>query len=178
MALVPLHPTKNIALTGFMAVGKSAVGRQLARSLKRRFVDLDRVVEKSAGLKVKQIFKQQGESAFRSLEHAALERVLTQERQVIATGGGVVLNDDNLKLLSEKAFVICLTASADALTNRVGNGSKRPLLAGTNRKERIEALLKEREARYQLAHSSVDTSDLTVDQVVGKILDLLNREAK
>ena len=127
-----------------MAVGKSAVGRQLARRLKRRFVDFDRAIEKTAGLKVKQIFKQQGENAFRSLEQATLAEVLNQERQVIATGGGIVLNDENLKLLTEKAFVICLTASTDVLMQRVGSGAKRPLLAGTNRKERIEALLEQR----------------------------------
>jgi shikimate kinase len=176
-SLVSLHPEKNIALTGFMAVGKSAVGRQLARALKRRFVDLDRVVEKSAGSKVEQIFKQHGESAFRALEQAALVKVLSQERQVIATGGGAVLNDENLKLLRENALVICLTASADTVMKRAGNGSKRPLLAGPDRRQRIEALLKDREERYKAAHWSVDTSNLTVDQVVEKILELLNREA-
>ncbi|HEY7166761.1 MAG TPA: shikimate kinase [Candidatus Binatia bacterium] len=169
-----LHPAKNIALTGFMGVGKSAVGRQLARRLKRRFVDLDRAIEKSAGLKVKQLFKQRGESAFRNLEQTVLAEILNEGRQVIATGGGAILNDQNLKLLKENAFVICLTASPDVIMKRVGNGAKRPLLAGTNRQERIEGLLKEREARYSLAHASIDTSDLTVDQVVEKIVQFLN----
>src|ERR1051325_10192237 len=161
-----------------MGAGKSAVGRQLARRLKRRFIDLDRVIEKSAGLKVKQIFKQQGESAFRKLEQAALASVLSEARQVIATGGGVVLNDDNLNLLKQRAFVICLTASPDVLLKRVGSGAKRPLLAGADRRERIEGLLKQREERYKLGHSAIDTSDLTVDQVVERILELLNRESK
>jgi shikimate kinase len=167
---------QNIALTGFMAVGKSAIGRHLARRLKRRFVDLDRVIEKTAGLKVRQIFNQTGEPGFRKLEKEALALVLGEERQVIATGGGVVMDDENLRLLLEKTLLICLTASTEVLLKRAGNGAKRPLLKGTSRKERIQELLQQREKKYALAHSSIDTTELTVDQVVDKIIELLNRE--
>lgn len=159
-----------------MAVGKSAVGRHLARRLKRRFVDLDRVIEKAAGLKVKQIFNQAGEPSFRKLEKEALVQVLGEERQVIATGGGVVMDEENLHLLLEKTLLICLTASTDVLLKRAGNGAKRPLLKGTSRKERIEQLLLQRKKKYALAHSSIDTTDLTVDQVVDKIIESLNTE--
>ncbi len=150
---------QNIALTGFMAVGKSAVGRHLARRLKRRFVDLDRVIEKAAGLKVRQIFSQTGEPGFRKLEKEALAQILGQERQVIATGGGVVMDEENLRLLREKTLLICLTASTKVLLKRTGNGVKRPLLKGTSRKERIEELLRQREKKYAQAHALIDTSD-------------------
>ena len=159
-----------------MAVGKSAVGRLLARRLKRRFVDLDRVIELSAGLKVKRIFREKGEAYFRKLEKEALAQILDGERQIIATGGGVIMDQENLSLLREKALLICLTASTDTLLKRVGKGSKRPLLKGPDRRERIEKLLKEREEKYALAHSSIDTSELTVDQVVDKIIALLPQE--
>jgi shikimate kinase len=174
---LPQNPKQNIALTGFMAVGKSAVGRHLARRLKRRFVDLDRVIEKSAGSKVRQIFSEKGELYFRKLEKEALAQVLGQEGQVIATGGGVIMDEENLNLLREKAFLICLTASTDVLLKRAGNGAKRPLLKAPNRKERIEELLKARKEKYSLAHSSIDTTDLTVDQVVDKIIELLHTES-
>ena len=82
---------RNIALTGFMAVGKSAVGRTLARKLGRRFVDLDRMIEKSEGMRVQDIFSRKGESYYRQAERQALAEVLGQEEQVIATGGGVVI---------------------------------------------------------------------------------------
>ena len=167
---------QNIALTGFMAVGKSAVGRALARRLKRRFVDLDRVIEKSAGLKVKQIFKQQGEPGFRKLEKEALARALDEEGQVVATGGGVIMDEENLQLLRQKTLFICLTASPEVLLQRAGNGAKRPLLKGAHRKERIEELLQQREKKYALSHSSVDTTNLTVEQVVDKIIELLEVE--
>jgi shikimate kinase len=168
---------QNIALTGFMAVGKSAVGRTLARRLKRRFVDLDRAIEKVTGLPVRQIFDQLGEPGFRKLEKETLARVLAEEGQVIATGGGVVMDEENLQLLREKTLLICLTASTDVLLKRAGNGAKRPLLKGTNRRRRIEELLQQREKKYALAHSSVDTTDLTVDQVVDKIIELLKVES-
>ena len=174
---MPQNSIQNIALTGFMAVGKSAVGRTLARRLKRRFVDLDRLIEKSAGLKVRQIFSQKGEPYFRQLEKETLAQVLAQEGQIIATGGGVVMDEENLNLLRQKTHLVCLTAATAVLLERAGNGAKRPLLKGTSRRERIEELLQQREKKYAMAHVSVDTSDLTVDQVVDKIIALLNTKS-
>jgi shikimate kinase len=161
-----------------MAVGKSAVGRTLARRLKRRFVDLDREIEKTAGLKVRQIFNQQGEPGFRKLEKEALAHVLTGENQVIATGGGVIMDEENLQLLLQKSLLVCLSASTEELIKRAGNGTKRPLLQGSNRKERVEELLRQRQGKYALAHATVDTTNLTIDQVASKIIDWLNMETK
>ncbi len=155
-----------------MAVGKSAVGRALARRLKRRFVDLDRVIEKFEGMKVKDIFRREGEAYFRRLEKQKLAQVLEQENQVIATGGGVVLDEDNIRLLREKSLLICLTAPAEVLLKRAGTGARRPLLKGGDRRERIEELLKQRERNYAQAHAAIDTSDLTVGEIVEKIVGL------
>jgi shikimate kinase len=167
-------PVQNIALIGFMAVGKSAIGRSLARKLHRRFVDLDRLIEKAEGSKVREIFAQKGEPYFRQREKQVLAEVLCRDGQVIATGGGVVMDDENLKLLRAKSRLIGLTASVDALLGRAGNGSKRPLLKGDNRKERVEELLRQREGRYAQAHVTIDTSDLTIEQVVEKVLRALD----
>jgi shikimate kinase len=170
---VPKTPIENIALIGFMAVGKSAIGRTLAKKLRRRFVDLDAVIEKSEGMKVRDIFTKKGESYFRQLEKRVLEEVLSRDGQVIATGGGAVMDDDNLRLLRERALLVGLTASVDVLLARAGNGAKRPLLAGIDRRERIETLLRERESRYAQARALIDTSDLSVDQAAEKIVQLL-----
>jgi shikimate kinase len=164
--------TQNIALIGFMAVGKSAVGRNLAKRLRRRFVDLDRVIEKTAGMKISEIFAQKGEPYFRQLEKKTLAKILQGEEQVIATGGGVIIDDDNLMLLRDRALVIGLTASVDVLLTRAGS-SKRPLLKEVNRKERVEELLMQRGSRYAQAHITIDTSELTVDQVVEKIIQFI-----
>ena len=159
-----------------MAVGKSAIGRNLAKRLRRRFVDLDTLIEKTEGMKVREIFAQKGEDHFRQLEKRVLDDVLRGEGQVIATGGGVVMDDENLNLLREKALLVGLTAPIDILLTRAGNGVKRPLLKGANRRERIETLLREREPRYAQAHVIIDTSDLVINQVVGKIVEALGLE--
>jgi len=165
-------PTQNITLIGFMAVGKSAVGRNLAKRLGRRFVDLDRLIEKSAGMKVREIFEQKGEAHFRQLEKQTLALVLAKEGQVIATGGGVVLDDDNLALLREQTLLIGDSASTETILQRVGDSATRPLLKGADRRERIEELLKTRQARYAQAHVTIDTGDLTLTQVVDKIIEI------
>jgi len=164
---------KNIALIGFMAVGKSAIGRTLAKKLRRRFVDLDRVIERAEGSKVREIFEHKGEAYFRQLEKQALAEVLEKNNQIIATGGGVILDDQNLQILREKALLIGLSAEMDVLLARAGDATKRPLLQGSNRREKIEILLRQRAARYAQAHVTIDTSNLTVDQVVKKIMGML-----
>jgi shikimate kinase len=166
-------PTQNIALIGFMAVGKSAVGRNLAKRLRRRFIDLDRLVEKSEGMKVRDIFEQKGEGYFRQREKQTLAQVLMEEGQVVATGGGVVLDDDNLALLREKTLLVCLSASTDEILRRVGNGTTRPLLKGANRRERIEELFQARQARYAQAAVTIVTDELTLSQVVDKIMAIV-----
>ncbi len=164
---------KNIALTGFMAVGKSAVGQRLARRLKRPFVDLDHAVEDREGMKVHEIFERKGEAYFRRIEKQTLRKILNQDGQVIATGGGVVADEQNLKLLKKRTLLICLTAPATTLLQRSGGGENRPLLKSIDRRKRIEELLGQREKSYGQAHFSVDTETLTVDQVVEKILNIV-----
>ncbi len=159
-----------------MAVGKSAVGRNLARRLHRRFVDLDRLIEKAEGRKVREIFAHQGEPYFRALEKQMLEQVLSVTGQVIATGGGVLLDDENLHLLRQKALLIGLTASTDELLSRVRKNSKRPLLKGADVRGRIDELLQQRQSRYAQADLMIDTSGLTIDQVVGKIVYTLESQ--
>ena len=159
-----------------MATGKSAVGRNLARKLHRRFVDLDALIEKAEGRKVREIFAEKGESYFRRLEKQTLEQILSQQGQIIATGGGIILDEDNLTLLRQKSLLIGLTASTDVLVGRVGRNSKRPLLKGTDVRARIEELLQQRQSRYAQADISIDTSGLTINQVVEKILDIIRSE--
>jgi len=159
-----------------MAVGKSAIGRNLAKRLRRRFIDLDRLIEKSEDMKVREIFEQKGEAYFRQVEKQTLAAVLQEDGQIIATGGGVVLDDDNLALLREKTLLISLSASTDTILNRVGNGTTRPLLKGTDRRERIEELFKSRAARYAQAHVTIATDALTLAQVVDKIVDIVNSQ--
>ncbi|MGE5301707.1 MAG: shikimate kinase, partial [Alphaproteobacteria bacterium] len=96
--------------------------------------------------------------------------------QIIATGGGVVLDQENVRLLRDRALLICLGASTDVLLERASHGGKRPLLKGSNRKERIEEILQQRADHYAEADAYVETSDLTIDEVAEKIMSLLKPE--
>src|SRR5262249_12198585 len=150
------------------------VGRTLARKLGRRFVDLDKIIEKGEGMTINDIFSRKGESYFRRAEKQALAEILFQGEQVIATGGGVVISEGNLRVLREKSFLVCLTAAPEVLLRRAEKSRRRPLLEGGDRAQRIRQLLAQREKNYAQAHVAVDTSDLTVEQVVEKIIERFN----
>jgi shikimate kinase len=171
--LAAAESVRNIALTGFMAVGKSAVGRTLARKLGRQFVDLDKMIEKREGMRVKNIFRRKGETYFRQAEKAALAEVLVHEGQIIATGGGVVIDEENLRLLRQKSFIVCLTAAPEIILRRARRSRQRPLLERGDPARRIGELLAQREKNYGQAHAVVDTSQLTVEQVADKIIERL-----
>jgi len=164
---------KNIALTGFMGTGKSVVGRLLARELFMTFVDLDEVIEKEAGLSVKEIFRTLGEEPFRSLEKEAVKRIVSGEMGgciVLATGGGVVVDPINRALLREWGSIVCLTASVKTILQRTERGGKkRPLLAGEDREADVRRLLKERESVYRDCDMTIDTTRDSVADVVRKI---------
>ena len=166
-------PQKNIVLTGFMAVGKSAVGRKLALSLKRSFVDLDQAIEDREGAKVKEIFDRKGEAYFRRAEKETMKEVLSRDGQVVATGGGTVMDSENLRLLKQRSVLISLTAPPETLLRRSGSGNQRPLLRADDRLVRIEEHLAQRERLYRQAHISIDTEHLSVDEVAKRIMEVL-----
>jgi len=161
---------KNIVLTGFMAVGKSAVGQKLAQSLNRPFVDLDQTIEDREGVKVKEIFARKGEAYFRKLEKETMKEVLSRDGQVVATGGGAVMDTENLRLLKQRSVLISLTATPETLLRRSGSGNKRPLLKEGDRLGRIGELLTQRKRVYRQAHFTIDTDQLSVDEVVERII--------
>lgn len=166
-----------VILTGFMATGKTEVGRRLARSLARPFVDLDGLVEAASGKSVADIFASEGESRFRELERAAVEKACLMSDAVVATGGGTLLDADNRRRLSAAGPIVCLVASPEEVLRRVGDPRTRPLLAngsaGEDRLARIRQLLAERAPVYALATHAVDTSGLSVDEVVERVRTLV-----
>jgi shikimate kinase len=166
----------HVILTGFMATGKSEVGRRLARRLGRPFVDTDGLVEAAAGRSVAEIFAADGEARFRALEREAVEQACGVPDAVVATGGGTLLDAENRRRLAAVGPIICLSASPDDILRRVVDPSSRPLLAangGGDRRERVRALLAERAPVYALATHAVDTSGLSVDQVVERVQALV-----
>jgi shikimate kinase len=165
----------NVALIGFMGVGKTTVGEALASRLKKRFVRTDDLVVKLARKPIPQIFREEGESRFRELEMEAVRQVSEKDDFVIDCGGGVVLNRVNIERLRKKAKIVLLTASIETILGRVKNeGSERPLLSVPNQLERIKELLAARESFYkESADFEIDTSDLDKNEIVDKISSML-----
>ncbi|MGI6588984.1 MAG: shikimate kinase [Peptococcia bacterium] len=163
----------NIILIGFMGTGKTAVGKRLATILKKDFYDTDHEIENVTGMSISQLFSKHGEVRFRSEENLALQRLLQRENCIIATGGGIVLNQDNIDFLAEKGVIICLLARPEIIYERVKRRNNRPLLKKDNLYETIIKLMKEREKLYKCADFYIDTSDLEFSEIIDKIIAFL-----
>ncbi|HBA83344.1 MAG TPA: shikimate kinase [Verrucomicrobia bacterium] len=172
-----MNSQANIVLTGFMGTGKSTVGRCLAAKLQRDFLDMDALIEQRAGRKISDIFAQDGEPVFRRLERALVQELSAQTNRVIATGGGVVLNPENIADFSRNGLIVCLTAPPDVILRRVAQETHRPLLEQGEKNERIVRLLESRRALYEAIPHRVDTSTLSPEEVAERILELFREKA-
>ena len=163
---------RNIALTGFMGTGKSAVARTLGRLTGYKVVDVDTEVELEAGRSIQDIFDSDGERTFRDMESAAIERISQGRGQVISTGGGAVLRVGNMEALrSGGGVVVNLRATAEAVYERTRHSGHRPLLQTDDPLARIRELMSEREEYYENADIVIDTGELSVMQVAEEILE-------
>ena len=163
----------NIYLVGFMGTGKSSVGCQLAKERGWNFIDLDELIELKEQRRIVDIFAKDGEAYFRKIEKNILKQVSTQKKFVVACGGGVVLDKDNIKLMKKTGRMICLYASPEQILKRVSLNNDRPLLNVDKPQKRIELLLKMRAPYYMQADKIIDTSNFSVKQVVKKISKIL-----
>ena len=166
---------KNIVLIGFMGTGKTTVGKELAKRLNFTFIDTDERIERKIGLTVNDIFKEYGEKYFRRLEHDLIGNVSLFNRCIIATGGGVVLNAENIKLLKQRGVIVCLEADYKYLLKRLKAAGGRPLLAGGNVDERVPRLLKEREQYYKCADIYINIENKTVNEIADEIIKNIER---
>ncbi|MFH0855936.1 MAG: shikimate kinase [Candidatus Omnitrophota bacterium] len=163
---------KNIYLVGFMGTGKSASGRELARKKKWNFVDLDELIELKEKKAITDIFAKKGEPYFRRIEGNALKEIAGKKGFVVACGGGIVINPENIKVMRSSGVIVCLKASPRAILKRVSGAACRPLLNVDNPERKIRELLKLRSPYYAKADKTIDTSRLTVKQVADKISGL------
>jgi len=161
---------KNIYLVGFMGTGKTAIGRQLAKRLNYDFRDLDLMIENKEKRPIVRIFAEDGEAYFRKIEKEVLKDVAGLGGMVVACGGGIVLDEDNIALMKETGDIICLKANVKTILKRTRGFKHRPLLNVRDPGEKIRELLKFREPFYKQADYSIDTSELSINDVVEKIL--------
>jgi shikimate kinase len=165
-------PPDNVILVGFMGVGKSTGGRLLARRLGRCFVETDDMIVARDGRPIPEIFRQDGEEAFRRLEGEAVAALGLKSGEVIATGGGLPCREGRMDALRALGTVVWLRGTLPELVARAGRTGGRPMLAGRTREE-LEALYRAREPYYAQAHLTVDTTGLGLDQVVARVLAAL-----
>lgn len=163
----------NIALYGFMAVGKSTVGRITAESLGFEFVDMDDEIEQVTGRKIHEIFRDSGEATFRSIEKSTVERLASRDRFVIACGGGAVLNDSNVMNLRRNSILVLLTADPKEILRRVEEDDTRPLLNVPDREQQVKALMGSRRPAYEkIADVVIDTSGRSPRQVADMVVSV------
>jgi shikimate kinase len=165
---------KNIVLIGFMGCGKSTVGRELHQRLGYRLMDIDQIIEETMGKKITEIFREEGEYAFRDFETMQLQEISKQAgaRHIISTGGGIIIRPENRALLRRLGYVVWLRASEDVIFDRTSRNRDRPLLNSPDVREKISALLAEREPWYrETAHLCVDTAGLESHELATGILE-------
>ncbi|MFC1909744.1 shikimate kinase [Chloroflexota bacterium] len=169
----------NIALIGFMATGKTAVGKALSKRLNKQFIELDREIEVKTRKSIPEIFRNEGEIRFRELEIEVIKEIAGKNNIVIACGGGVILNWINIVRLQKESEIVCLTASPETILKRaLADGGTRPLLNVPDREAEMKKLLSFRQPFYErAAEITIDTSGLNIDGVVAKIIEKLENES-
>lgn len=167
---------RNVVLIGFMGTGKTSTGKLLANRLGYFFIDTDNKIEIDNKISINDMFAQYGEKYFRDKETETICKVAEYHNAVISTGGGVVLNEDNMIALRKKGIVITLTASVNVILERTGRRKNtRPLLEEEDRRQIIVDLLETRQALYQRADLILDTSELSPLQVTDEIIKFIRK---
>jgi shikimate kinase len=162
----------NLILVGFSCSGKTTLGRNVARRLRLTFVDTDRFVEELAGRTIPEIFREDGEAAFRALESEAIDRIMAEQNQVVSTGGGAFVNLDNRAKLRTGNLVIHLQVRPETVVDRLRNsksGRPRPLLDSPDPLERVVELMAERKEAYSAAHVTIGVDDRSRYELVGEL---------
>ncbi|MFT3828519.1 MAG: shikimate kinase [Opitutaceae bacterium] len=168
----------NLYLVGFMGTGKTTVGRGVAARLGFEFLDSDHEIERLHGRTVTEIFAQEGESAFRRYEREFIELGHPAASQVVACGGGLIVQDGMLELVRTKGVIVCLHASVETILRRTSQNRARPLLDVEDPAERIRTLFAQREPIYRRAGTMILTEGRPVSEIVNHVLRVYHREAR
>ena len=162
---------KNLILLGMMGVGKTTIGRLLAKKLNLDFYDIDQIIEKENNMKISDIFKKKGEIFFRKQEESITINCLKKKHSVISLGGGAFINKNIRENILLKARSLWLTTSIGILKSRIKSNKRRPVINQIGLKN-IEDLFKKRKEFYSLADHKIECEKLTLNQISDKIIKL------
>lgn len=160
----------NLYLVGFMGVGKSAIGRRVAKELGFKFIDSDHEIEALKGRTIPEIFETEGEARFRQYEREFIETGHPEAGCVVSCGGGLVVQSGMKELLKRKGVVVCLFASVESILERTSRNSNRPLLNVQDPEARVRQLLAEREPIYMDSGACITTDGRTIPEVVRHLM--------
>ena len=163
----------NLILVGFMASGKTTIGRRLSRRLGYSFLDTDQFIESEIGCSVADIFSIQGEAYFRDLESRLAQRLHRLTNTVIATGGGIMMTTGNIGHLRRTGTLVFLKAAPEDLLKRLERDTRRPKVQAGELEETVERLLAERLPVYEQSDLTIETHGKSINRVCGEILRLI-----
>jgi len=153
-----------------MGVGKTTIGHKLSQLLSYEFIDTDAVIEKKTGVKIDRIFEIEGESGFRKREELVIEEVSSNDKIVVATGGGCILSKKNRSALSERGLVLYLTSQLDTLLDRLKADKTRPLLQVEDPRKKLSEIVLARDSLYRdIANHVISTDTLPIHQIIQTI---------
>ena len=169
----------NLFLIGYRCTGKTTIGKAIAAAIEWSFVDADTLLVRECGKPIKEIVGTGGWEAFRRMERSTLKQICTKDRQIVATGGGVVLDKANIKAMKTSGMVIWLGATAETIQKRMlqdkNTGNFRPALTDKGRMQEIEDMLLKRNPYYESASDfSIHTDDVPVSEITKIIIEKLN----
>ena len=161
---------KNLVLTGMMGVGKSTIGKKLAKRLERKFVDIYKIIEKKEKNTIKEIFENKGEHYFRKIEKKIVLEELKKNNLVIALGGGAFINGSTRNSILKNTISMWLDNNLITLNKRIKRNKNRPLLSKINNQKKIKKLYDERKNIYKLADYKIICNDLNKEDIANKII--------
>lgn len=171
----------NIVLIGYRCTGKSSIGKRLAEILGWRFLDTDELLEQKVGMSIAEFVLKRGWDEFRKKEKEVINEISDVDNSVIATGGGVVLNEENVKILKKNGWIVWLKAEPDTIKQRMlkDKGNTRPSLKGKDSLDEIKEVLEERIPLYQRSSDfSLDTDSFSVEQLCNAIIKEFQRRIR
>ena len=163
---------KNLVLTGMMGVGKSTIGRLIAKKLKAKFIDVDKVIEKNEKMSIKKIFEYKGEKYFRKIEEKITFKVLKNKNAVIALGGGAFMNNEIREKVLKSSLSVWLILSLNKLIARYKKNNRRPLLNKKKLEVDVKKIYQSRKKIYSLANFKINCDNIDKAKIVDKILDI------